>query len=48
MADLVREALDLLIQQSRSNGNRFSFVGVGRSRRKDISEKHEKLLWQED
>lgn len=48
MADLIREALDLLLQSSRPDGKRFSFIAVGRSHKKNISEKHEDLLWQKE
>lgn len=48
MADLVREALDLLLHNERTDGKRFSFVAVGKSRKKNISEKHEDLLWQKE
>jgi metal-responsive CopG/Arc/MetJ family transcriptional regulator len=46
VADLVRDAIAQYISNKRRRKQKLSFIGIGRSGRSDISEKHEELLWQ--
>lgn len=46
VAELVREALEGLIKAKGSRrGKKISFIGAGRSGKKNISSMHEELLW---
>jgi Ribbon-helix-helix protein, copG family len=44
IAETIRKALDRFVAQ-RQKPKKLSFVGIGRSGRKDISERCEELLW---
>lgn len=46
MAELVREALEAYLAR-KPKSNKLLFLGIGRSSRVDVSEKHEELLWKE-
>jgi predicted DNA-binding protein len=45
MAALVREALAVYVVAAEPAAPALSFVGAGSSRRSDIAERHEELLW---
>ncbi len=45
MADVVREAMEEYVKRKRKAVRKFSFVGIGNSGRRDVAEKHERLLW---
>ncbi len=45
MAETVREAIENYILQKKGKKKKLSFVGIGDSGRKNISEIHEELLW---
>ncbi len=45
IAETIRKALDKFVAQRQKSRKKPSFVGVGRSGRKDISERCEELLW---
>jgi len=45
VADIVREAMEEYVKRKRKAVRKFSFVGIGNSGRRDVSEKHERLLW---
>ncbi|MBI4654311.1 MAG: ribbon-helix-helix protein, CopG family [Nitrospirae bacterium] len=45
VAEIIREAMLSYIKQKRHKGKSVSFIGIGDSGRKDISERHEELLW---
>jgi metal-responsive CopG/Arc/MetJ family transcriptional regulator len=48
MAEVIREAMVNYIKQKRQKKKPLSFIGIGKSGRKDIAERHEELLWKED
>jgi len=48
MAEIIREAMVNYIKQKRQKRKGLSFIGIGKSGRKDIAERHEELLWKED
>jgi len=45
VADIVREAMEEYLVRKRQDGRKLSFVGIGDSGRRDVAERHEKLLW---
>jgi len=45
VAEAIRQALDRFVTQRQKPRKRLSFVGIGRSGRKDVSERCEELLW---
>ena len=45
LAAVIRRALEDYIGRRRSTGSLPSFVGIGRSGRKDIAERADELLW---
>jgi metal-responsive CopG/Arc/MetJ family transcriptional regulator len=45
IAETIRQALDRFVAQRRKSRKELSFVGIGRSGRKDVSERCEELLW---
>lgn len=45
VAEAIRQALDRFVAQRQKPRKRLSFVGIGRSGRKDVSERCEELLW---
>ena len=45
VAEAIRRALNTFVAQRRKPGKRISFLGIGRSGRKDVSERCEELLW---
>lgn len=45
IAEVIREAMEIYINQKRQKKKQLSFIGIGDSGRKDISENHEELLW---
>lgn len=46
-AELIREAIvDYIARKHEPAGKKLSFIGIGESKRNDISETHEELLWQ--
>jgi len=45
VAEMVREAMAEYVLQKRKRKKKLSFVGIGSSGRRDISKKHEELLW---
>lgn len=45
VADMVREAMEQYVRQRRQKKKKISFIGIGESGRRDVSEKHEELLW---
>ena len=45
IAESIRQALDRFVAQRQKTRNKLSFVGLGRSGRKDVSERCEELLW---
>jgi len=47
IAETIRQALDRFIAQRQTSKKQISFVGIGRSGRKDVSERFEDLLWKE-
>ena len=47
LAQVMREAFDAHVSRKLKPDTRFSFAGKFDSRRKDIAEKHEELLWAE-
>jgi hypothetical protein len=49
LAVVVREGLTRYVADQSNEGPapRLSFVGIGRSGRRDIAERHEDLLWRE-
>jgi hypothetical protein len=44
-ADVIREALFQYLNTKKTPTARLSFIGIGDSGRRDLSEKHEELLW---
>ena len=44
-AEGIRQALEKFIAQRQKSRRKLSIVGIGRSGRKDISERCEELLW---
>jgi tryptophan synthase beta subunit len=47
IAQTIRQALDKFVTQRQKPTKHLSFVGIGRSGRKDVSERCEELLWTE-
>lgn len=45
VAELVREALEGFLKGKKPSKRKISFVGIGKSGKKNISENHEELLW---
>jgi len=45
VAEVIRRALDKFVAQRQKSSKQLSFVGIGRSGRKDVSERCEELLW---
>ena len=45
VADIVREAMEEYLKRKKRAGRKVSFVGIGNSGRRDVAEKHERLLW---
>lgn len=45
VADMAREAMEQYVRQRRQKKKKISFIGIGESGRRDVSEKHEELLW---
>lgn len=46
MAETVREAIEnYILQKKKDKKKKLSFVGIGESGRKNISEIHEEILW---
>jgi metal-responsive CopG/Arc/MetJ family transcriptional regulator len=45
IAEIMREAMQNYIKQKRFKKKKVSFIGIGSSGRKNISERHEELLW---
>lgn len=44
-AESIRQALERFVTQRQKSRKELSFVGIGRSGRKDVSERFEELLW---
>ena len=47
VAEVMREAMQNHVRRKRPR-RKLSFIGIGRSGRKDIAERHEELLWKKD
>ena len=49
VAGVIREAMERHVRQKRRSKRKlsFSFIGISKSGKKDIAEKHEDLLWKE-
>lgn len=45
VAEAIRQALHRFVAQRQKPRKRLSFIGIGRSGRKDVSERCEELLW---
>ena len=45
IAETIRRALDRFAAQRQKSRKHLSFLGIGRSGQKDISERFEELLW---
>ena len=46
VAEMVREAMEQYVRQRHQKKKKsISFIGIGASGRRDVSEKHEELLW---
>jgi len=45
VAEIIRRVLDKFVAQRQKSSKQPSFVGIGRSGRKDVSERCEELLW---
>jgi len=45
VAELVREAMEQYVLDRHRKTKKLSFIGIGASGRRDVSEKHEGLLW---
>ena len=45
VAETIRQALDRFVAQRQKRRKQLSFIGIGRSGRKDVSERCEELLW---
>ncbi|MFQ5674866.1 MAG: CopG family transcriptional regulator [bacterium] len=45
LAEAIRQALEKFVLQQQDVKKQLSFLGIGRSGRKDIAERHETLLW---
>lgn len=44
-AESIRQALENFIAQRKKSKKKLSFIGIGRSGQKDVSERCEELLW---
>ena len=47
VAEVMREAMRTYVRKKQPR-RKLSFVGIGRSGRKDIAERHEELLWKKN
>ena len=47
VAGVIREAMEKHVRQKRRSKRKLSFIGISKSGKKDIAEKHEDLLWKE-
>ena len=45
VAEAIRQALDRFVAQRHKLKKELSFIGIGRSGRRDVSERFEELLW---
>ena len=45
IAETIRQALDRFVAQRQKRRKQLSLIGIGRSGRKDVSERCEELLW---
>lgn len=45
ISEVIRQALEKFINDKYTTKKNISFIGIGKSGRNDISEKHEELLW---
>lgn len=45
IAETIRQALDRFVAQRQKPRKQLSLIGIGRSGRKDVSERCEELLW---
>ena len=48
VAEVMREAMQSYVQKKKPARRKLSFVGIGRSGRKDIAGRHEELLWKKN
>ena len=48
LASVIREATALYVREKRKKKRKLSIVGIGSSRRGDVAEKHEELLWKKE
>ncbi len=46
LAEVIREAMQEYLKKKQKRKKTLSFIGIGDSGKKEISEKHEELLWQ--
>ena len=46
LAEVIREAMQQYLKHQQKKGKALSIIGIGDSGKKDISERHEELLWQ--
>ena len=46
VAEIIRRALGKFVAQRQKSRKQLSIVGIGRSGRKDVSERCEELLWE--
>jgi predicted CopG family antitoxin len=48
-SDVIREAMTLLLSRKRGRRRALpSFAAIGRSKRSDIADRHEEMLWKDD
>ncbi|MGR3174175.1 MAG: hypothetical protein ACUZ8N_06205 [Candidatus Scalindua sp.] len=47
VAGVIREAMERHVRQKRRSKRKLSFIGISKSGKKYIAEKHEDLLWKE-
>lgn len=45
VTQMVREAMEQYVRQRHQKKKKLSFIGIGASGRRHVSEKHEELLW---
>ncbi|MEW5745148.1 MAG: ribbon-helix-helix protein, CopG family [Nitrospirota bacterium] len=48
VAEVIREAMVVYVAQKRRKARKLSFIGIGDSGRRSVSERHEELLWKKD
>lgn len=48
VAELVREAIEEFLESKKPKKRKISFMGIGRSGKKNIATRHEELLWREN